>query len=281
MFQPLWLALVALQYYSMRLQILDCIHTGHLGITKCRSRARTSVWWPGLSKQMEDLVAQCVTCAKDQPTPKEPLMSASFPSRPWERIATDLFELKGKVYLIVVDYYSRWFEIKELRNESSSAVIRALKELFAIHGIPDLVMSDNGPQYSADSFREFATKYTFVHTTSSPRYPQANGDVEQAVRTAKSILRKNEEIFTALLTYRSTPLLNGLSPSELLMGRRLRTQLPTHPENLYPKVQVKERQTVEMKERSYRSNQQLNFNKRHRARELPTLHPGDHVWVRD
>ena len=266
---------------SMRLQILDCIHTGHLGITKCRSRARTSVWWPGLSKQIEDLVAQCVTCAKDQPTPKEPLMSASFPSRPWERIATDLFELKGKVFLIVSDYYSRWFEIKELRNESSSAVIQALKELFAIHGIPDLIMSDNGPQYSAASFREFAIKYGFVHTTSSPRYPQANGEVERAVRTAKSILRKNEEIFTALLTYRSTPLQNGLSPSELLMGRRLRTQLPTHPDNLYPNVQVKERQTVEMKERSYRSNQQLNFNKRHRARELPTLHPGDHVWARD
>ena len=132
----------------MRLQILDCIHTGHLGITKCRSRARTSVWWPVLSRQIEDLVAQCVTCAKDQPTHKEPLMSASFPSRLWERIATDLFELKGKVYLIVVDYYSRWFEIKELRNESSSAVIQTPKELFAIHGIPDLIMSNSTVQYS-------------------------------------------------------------------------------------------------------------------------------------
>ena len=226
-------------------------------------------------------MAQCVTCAKDRPPPKEPLMSATFPSRPWERIATDLFELNGKVYLIVTDYYSRWFEIKELRNETSQVVIQALKELFAIHGIPDLMMSDNGPQYSADSFREFATKYGFVHTTSSPRYPQANGEVERAVRTAKSLLRKNDEIYSALLTYRSTPLQNGLSPSELLMGRRLRTQLPIHPKNLYPNVQLKERQTVEMKESSYRLNQQLSFNKRHRAVELPKLHPGDHVWVRD
>ena len=111
----------------MRLQILDCIHTGHLEIIKCRARASTSVWWPGLTKQIEDLVSQCLAYAKDQPTPKELLMSASFPSRPWERIATDLFELKGKVYLIVVNYYSRWFEIKELRNESSSAVIQAFK----------------------------------------------------------------------------------------------------------------------------------------------------------
>ncbi|XP_067049860.1 uncharacterized protein [Acropora muricata] len=87
---------------GMTLQILDCIHTGHLGITKCRSRAHTSVWWPGISKQ-----TKCITCAKDRPTPKEPLMSASLLSRPWERIATDLFEWNGKVYLIVTDYYSR------------------------------------------------------------------------------------------------------------------------------------------------------------------------------
>ena len=163
---------------GMRLQILNCIHTGHLGITKCQSRARTSVWWPRLSKQIEDLVAQCITCAKDQPTPKETLMSTSFPSRPWEGIATDLFELNRKVYLIVIDYYSRWFEIKELRNETSEVVIQALKELFAIHSIPDLRISDNGPQYSADSFRKFTTRYGFVHTTNSPRYPQANGKVE-------------------------------------------------------------------------------------------------------
>ena len=181
---------------GMRLQILDCIHTGHLGITKCRSSARTSVWWPGLSKQIEELMAQCVTRAKDQAMPKEPLMSASFPSHPWERIATDLFELNGKVYFIVTDYYSRWFEIKVLHNETSQVVIQALKKFFAFHRILDLIISDNGPQYSTDSFHEADTKYGFVHTTSSPRYPQANGEVEQAVRTATPLLRKKMMIST-------------------------------------------------------------------------------------
>ena len=121
---------------GMRLQILDCIHTGHLGITKCRSRARTSVWWPGLSKQIEDLMAQCVTCAKDRPMPKEPLISASFPSHPWERIATDLFELNEKVYLIVTDYYFSGLKsknsamkhpkllFKHLRNSSPSTAFQ-------------------------------------------------------------------------------------------------------------------------------------------------------------
>ena len=208
-------------------------------------------------------------------------MSASFPSRPWERIATDLFESNGKVYLIVTNYYSRWFDIKELNNETSRVVIQALKELFAIHGIPDLIIYDNGPQYSADPFSKFATKYGFVRTTSSMRYPQANGEIERALRTATSIIRKNDDIFSALLTYRSFPLQNGLSTSELLIGCRLRTHLPVHLNNLYPNVQPKDRQAVEIRKRSYGLNQQLNFDKRHRPRDLPALHPGDHVWVRD
>ena len=201
--------------------------------------ARTSVWWPGLSKQIEDLVAQCVTCAKDRPTPKEPLMSASFPARPWERIATDLFEFNGKVYLIVTDYYSRWFELRNFAMKHPELLFKHSRNC-----LPYMA-------FQTDSFRKFATKYGFIHTTSLPRYPQANGEVERAVRTAKSILRKNRDIYSALLTYRSTPLQNGLSPSELLMGGRLRTHLPIHPNNLYPNVQPKERQAVEMKERSY------------------------------
>ena len=146
----------------MRLQILDCIHTGHLGLTKCRSRARTSVWWPGLSTQIGELITRCHTCAKEQPTPREPLMPSSFPARPWERVATDLYDFQGRKYIIVVDYYSRWFDIKELSDESSHSVIKALKEVFATHGIPDVIMSDYGPQYSTEAFRQFTEVYHFT-----------------------------------------------------------------------------------------------------------------------
>ena len=204
---------------SIRLQILDCIHTGHLGLTNCRSRARTSVWWSGLSTQISELITRCHKCAKEQPTPREPLMPSSFPARPWERIATDLYDFQGRKHIIVVDYYSRWFDIKELPDETSHSVIKALKEVFATHGIPDVIMSDNGPQYSAEAFRQFAAAYHFTHVTSSPKFPQANGEVERAIRTAKSMQRKKKDIFSALLTYRSSPLQNSYSPSELLMGR--------------------------------------------------------------
>ena len=148
---------------SMRLQILDCIHTGHVGLTKCRSRAYTSVWWPGISTQIGELITRCHTCAKEQPTPREPLMSSSFPARPWERVATDLYDFQGRKYIIVVDYYSRWFDIKELSDETSHSVIKASKEVFATRGIPDVNMSDNGPQYRAEAFRQFAAAYHFTH----------------------------------------------------------------------------------------------------------------------
>ena len=80
---------------ALRLDILDCIHCGHLGINKCSARARMSVWWPGLSVAIEDMVKACFTCTKELPETKEPLMPSSFPSRPWERISMDLFEYGG------------------------------------------------------------------------------------------------------------------------------------------------------------------------------------------
>ena len=246
---------------SMRLETLSCIHTGHLGITKCRARAQASVWWPGLSMQIENMVANCNTCAKDRPEPKDPLKSTSFHSHPWERLAADLFEVEGKVYLIVVDYYSRWFEIRRLKDQSSARVISVLKELFSMHGIPHIIVLDNGPQFSSDAFHLFTTEYDFVHVTSLPKYPKANGEVERSVRTVKALLRKNEDPYPALLAYRSTPLQNGFSPSELLMGRRLRTKVPAMPSVLKPNVQDTDRQRVQLREDKYRSKQQIYHDK--------------------
>ena len=183
-------------------------------------------------------------------------------------------------YLITVDYYSRWIEIKRLKIQTAESVIPASNELYATHGIPDIVISDNGPCFSAESFQEFAASYGFVQSTSSPRYPRSNGEVERAVRTAKGLLKKNEDPYLALLTYRSTPLQNGLSPSELLMGRRLQTQLPVLPSTLVPRNLLREREEVAKKEEIYRSNQKNNFDRRHQVHELPDLTTGESVWIR-
>ena len=98
---------------SMRQSILDKVHTGHQGISKCRERARQSIWWPGLSKQLEELVKSCPDCYRVQKERAQPLVPSVFPELPWQKVATDLFEWKHKHYLLIVDYYSRYVTVYE------------------------------------------------------------------------------------------------------------------------------------------------------------------------
>ncbi|KAK7106117.1 hypothetical protein V1264_017410 [Littorina saxatilis] len=263
----------------LRLDILGRLHEGHLGITKCQALARTSVWWPYIASEVEEMVNKCTTCAIHRPEKKEPLLPSSFPERPWERVGMDFLTLHGKVYLSIVDYYSRWVETKLLKSESSAETINQIKSVFAVHGIPDVVVSDNGPQFSSNEFTSFAASYGFTHVTSSPKYPQSNGEAERAVQTVKLLLKKNKDPYLALLMYRSTPLQNGLSPSQLLMGRKLKTLVPVLPNTLKP--QTPDHDSVKAKETASKEKQRQTFDRRHAAKDLPSLQPGDSVWVRD
>ena len=220
---------------GQRAKTLQKIHQGHQGIQKCRQRVLAAVWWPGISREIEDLVKSCPVCQKNTPPAREPLLQSSLPDYPWERVATDLFELNGTTYMLLVDYYSRYIEVQKLPSVTSASVITAMKAVFSHHGIPATVVSDNGPQYSSQERREFAESYGFTHITSSPHYPQANGEAERAVKTAKDLLKDSPDPYMALLSYRTTPLpWCGLSPAELLMGRRLRTDIPQLKMHLVP-----------------------------------------------
>ena len=126
-----------------------------------------------MSKQLEELVNKCPNCAKKVPS--------ELPDRPWQKVGADLFELKGESFLIVIDYFSRYAELCKLSRTTSPDVIVHLKSMFARHGIPELLKSDNGPQFASSVFAKFAEEYSFTHITSSPRYPQSNGEVERAV----------------------------------------------------------------------------------------------------
>ena len=203
------------------------IHKGHQGIERCRLRVSTSVWWPGVSAQTEEFIKRCSTCMKLAPPIREPLISSKLPKHPWERIATDLFELNKQPYLLLVDYYSRYPEVIKLNSTTSTSVITAMKSVFSRYGIPHTVISDNGPQYDSMEMKQFASTYGFNHITSSPYYPQSNGLAEHMVKTIKSLLQETSDTYLALLSYRATPLpWCRLSPAELLMGRRLRTDVP-------------------------------------------------------
>ena len=185
-------------------EILHKLHGGHQGITRCRSRAQISVWWPGLTQQLKDFIQQCPECARDYRPNKEPLIPSTLPDYPWQQVAADLFQLKGSEYLVIVDYFSRYPEVHKLTTTTSQSIINSLKTAFARHGIPETLRTDNGPQFSSQEFAEFAKQYDFTHTTSSPHFPASNGQVERAVQTVKHLLKNADDPPLALLSYRAT-----------------------------------------------------------------------------
>ena len=265
---------------SLRADILNKLHEGHLGLTKCRERAKQSVWWPGLSKDLTRLIENCDICSRERTNFKETLQPTEFPARPWSTVGADLFQTENnKHYLVIVDYFSRFFEVVKLTYTTSEAVVEHFKSIFARHGIPDVVRSDNGPQFASEYFRKFAREWGFSHVTSSPHFPQSNGEAERAVRTIKGILKKSSDPYLGLMAYRAAPLANGHSPAELLMGRKIRTPIPVIPSQLNPGWT--DMDNLKRTEQTYRQKQKQNYDRRHRAHDMPLLQQGDHVWVKD
>ena len=116
-------------------------------------------------------------------------------------MGTDLFELDRRCYVLVVDYFSRYPEVIELISTFSSNVINAFKVTFSLHGMPEIVRSDNDPQYSSLEFAKFASCYGFQHLNSSPLYPQSNGQADCMLKTVKSLLKQSSNPYLALLEY--------------------------------------------------------------------------------
>nr|XP_037270721.1 uncharacterized protein K02A2.6-like [Rhipicephalus microplus] len=264
---------------AQRKDILALLHEGHQGVRRCQVRARECVWWPHCSQHIEDLVAQCAKCAETRTLRSEPLSPTPTPERPWQRLGIDLFHLEGRDYVLIVDYYSRFPEIVTLGTSSAKAVVAAVKSCFARFGIPDVVRTDNGPQFSSKEFADFATAYRFCHETSSPRYPQSNGEVERMVRTVKDLLKKSPDPYLALLAYRDTPGVSGVSPAQLLMGRRLQTRLPVLPERLLPALPNHEE--FQAQDTAAKLKQAKDYNSRHSTTPLISLSMGEDVWIKD
>ncbi len=167
---------------SMRQDMLCRIHEGHLGVEKCKRRAREAVYWPGINNDINRMISTCNTCLKHHyKQTKEPMLVTDVPTGPWQKVGTDLCHLNGKDYLVVIDYHSNFPEIAQLSSTSASGVITHMKSCFSRHGIPLAVVSDNGPQYNCREFRQFSQDCGFQHITSSPLYPQGNGKAEKGV----------------------------------------------------------------------------------------------------
>ena len=191
--------------------MLTLIHQGHLGVEKCLLKARDCLFWPGITKDIKEMSSNCTTCMQyGKQQQKQPLQQHSLPSYPWQKLASDLFDYKGSQYLVVADYYSKFPIVRKLSSTTSAAVINHLKSVFAEYGIPETIITDNGPQYNSKEFKAFCNSWGIEYTTSSPLYPRSNGFSERTVQTVKAILKKadasGEDPYLGLLMYRTTPI---------------------------------------------------------------------------
>lgn len=226
---------------ALRLDVLNLLHANHPGMCAMKGLARSYVWWPKLDGDIEDYVRMCNNCQQQQHDPKDaPLQSVERPKNPWSTLHLDhAGPWHGKYFLIVVDSMSKWLEVIIVSNLSSAAVISGLRRLFATHGIPDTIITDNGTAFSSEEIKNFFLKNGINGKTVAPYHPSSNGQAERMVETTKDSLSKLDgewqvRLARFLFKQHTTPhATTGRAPSELLMNRRLRSALDKlHPDNL-------------------------------------------------
>lgn len=268
---------------SLRKEMLTKVHLTHLGKEKTKLLARDILFWPGMNNDIENMISSCDICLTlPNNNRKEPLIPHAIPDGPWQKVGVDFFEARNKNYIIVIDYYSKFVEVSEIPSLKYLPVSSVLKKIFARHGIPKIVMSDNGPPFNSAEFQNFSKTWSFKHVTSSPRYPRSNGQVERAVQTIKNIIRKSEmdgtDLEMCLLQYRNTPISYNLpSPAQILFSRRLNSVLPVNNQLLKPKIYPNNVIKNELRQRQFK----MKYNYDRGTRPLPQLKKGDKVKVKN
>ncbi|KAF6031496.1 DAB2IP [Bugula neritina] len=202
---------------SMRRQILDIIHKGHLGISKCIERAKNSVYWPGYQGQIRDLIESCSPCQENMRANTQTSFEPhEIPDYPMQSISMDVFYLDGTEYLVTVDRYSKWPACYMLKSTKSSEIIELLKRQFVDFGRPEVVFSDNASYFVSYEFQRFLEDYGIKHVTASPYHSPSSGLVERMNQTIKSCLTKakqsDQSLFDVLHTLRNTQLVANYLP---------------------------------------------------------------------
>ena len=195
-----------------------------------------------MSNDITSYVRSCTTCTKfSDAQEKQPLQTSTVLSGPCSQIAVDLFMFNKEHYMITVDYCSDYFEIDRLYCITTSTLVKNVRNHFARHGIPDELVTDNGPNLLSDKFAKFSEYWNFLHTTSSPCYCRSNGRAQASVKIVKALLQKVKRsklvFYEALLDWRNTPTEGvSASPSQQIFSWCTKTNFPTTEKLLVPNV---------------------------------------------
>lgn len=252
-----------------RNKVLEELHHGHLGIVKMKAIARSFVYWKGIDRDIEVSAKKCGECAKHKSDPaKARVHHWEYPSAPWERIHVDfagpIFE---HTFLLVVDAHSKWLEVFPLKSTTSARTIECLRETFSRFGLPLVLVSDNGPQFTSFEFQNFLKSNGIKHKTCAPFKPSSNGQAERYVYTLKQSLRAmsnypgtlRQKLHTFLMQCRKAPNATTLqSPSMLFLKREIRTRIDLVRPNTKLDTETRMRETNDFSDRFFRAGDKVS-----------------------
>ena len=168
-----------------RRAVIEELHGGHPGIVRMKALARSYAWWPNMSEDLEKQVQECAHCQESQHLPAPaPLHSWGWAEEPWVRLHLDYAgPFQGRMFLVLVDAYSKWMEVMPVRSATAAGTTAKLRH---VHGLPERIVTDNGPQFTSQEFKEFLEKNGITHIPVAPYHPSSNGQDERAVQTFKN-----------------------------------------------------------------------------------------------
>ena len=219
---------------TLRKEVLRELHSGHFGMTKMKGLAREHCWWPGITRDIETVVKDCVECNTVANAPKVAEKHVwETPTAPFVRWHIDFAHKDNTTFFICVDAFTKWPEVYIVPNMLTEPTIDICKEIFSRFGLPNIVVSDNGPTFTSQLFQQFLRTYGITHKTSAPFHPASNGQAERYVQTIKRALQKmptgknlHSSLQTILFQYRTMPhAVTGIPPAELVFNRKIRANL--------------------------------------------------------
>ena len=273
---------------SLQDRVIKLAHLGHQGHSKTTALLREYVWFPNLGILVKLAIDGCLACQSlAQPNPPEPLLSTPMSDHPWEHVKVDFCGPlpSGHYLLVIIDCYSRFPEVEILQSTSCMKVIPKLDSIFARHGIPVKLTSDNGPPFQSQEFKQHMQHLGIKHHHSTPLWPQGNSEVEafnkpliKAIKAAHVENRPwQQEVYKFLLTYRSTPhSTTNVPPSQLLFNRQIRGTLPTLPR----KHHLIDRHAEAHDNHELKKEKGRNYANQHRRTKRSFIKIGDKVLIK-
>ena len=234
--------------------VLSLLHDSHPGIVRMKGLARSYVWWPNMDLAIEKTVKNCSLCQENQKSPaKAPIHPWEWTERPWSRLHIDFAgPYHGQTFFLLVDSHSKWLEVVPVSSMSASTTINHLRSIFATHGLPDSIVSDNGATFKSDEFQQFLAQNQIRQIFVAPYHPSSNGQAERMVATTKQTLKRiihgNWKVRLARFLFSQHVLpctTTGKSPAELLMNRRLTTLLDRLHPDLNMEMKLKQSKQID------------------------------------